>query len=225
MTTRNANRGAKTMNNPYRLNTWLDAAVQNYRRYFGEPKRPVVWEVGSRDGRDAVELAERIFDGDPTWFWSHATIVCLEPNPMQADIIRSEYPEIEVHQIAASDQKGSAPFMVYEGDEGAIGSSSLNLQWKDDLPGHQITVDTDRLENLIGDEQIDIMKIDVEGHSVAVIEGLGDKIKQVKLFHIETEKWTDSNIKMKAIMTGKGFTLVDESEQYGGMPDQVWIRG
>ena len=55
-------------------------------------------------------------------------------------------------------------------------------------------------------------------------EGLGDKLKQVKVFHIETEKWTDSNIKVKAYMMGHGFTLVDETEQYGGMPDQVWVR-
>jgi hypothetical protein len=78
---------------------------------------------------------------------------------------------------------------------------------------------------LIGDQQIDIMKIDVEGHSVAVVEGLGDKIRQIKVLHIETEKWTDSNIIMKAMMSNRGFTLVDETEQYGGMPDQVWVRG
>jgi FkbM family methyltransferase len=130
-----------------------------------------------------------------------------------------------VHQVAASNQKGEAPFMVYAGDEGAVGSSSLNLRWKeDDLPGHVITVPIDRLENLIGDEKIDIMKIDCEGHSVEVIEGLGDKVRQIKAFHIETEKWTDSNVKMKPIMTNHGYILVDDTEQYGGMPDQVWIR-
>jgi FkbM family methyltransferase len=214
------------MMSDYSINTWLDSAVQNYIRYFGVKKQPVVWEVGSRDGRDGVELAKRIYEGDPVWFWSNATVVLFEPNPMQADIIKAEYPEAEVHQLAASNAKGSAPFMVYVGDEGAVGSSSLNLRWKeDDLEGHQIIVDIDRLDNLIKDEQIDIMKIDCEGHSVEVVEGLGDKLKNVRLYHIETEKWTDSNIKMKAFMMGHGYTLVDESEQYGGMPDQVWVRG
>ncbi len=212
--------------NPYKMNTWLDPAVQNFERYFGKKSNPVVWEVGSRDGRDGVELARRIYDGSPDWFWTRATIVCFEPNPMQADVIRSEYPEVDVRQVAASDAKGSAPFVVYEGDEGAVGSSSLNLRWKeDDLPSHQIIVETDRLENLIDEnEQIDIMKIDCEGTSVAVIEGLGDRVKNVKLFHIETEKWTDSNIILKPIMQNYGFQLVDETEQYGGMPDQTWVR-
>ena len=115
--------------------------------------------------------------------------------------------------------------MVYAGDEGAVGSSSLNLRWKeDDLPGHVITVPIDRLENLIGDEKIDIMKIDTEGHSMEVLEGLGEKLKQVKCFHVETEKWTDSNIKVRAYMMSHGYLLVDDTEQYGGMPDQVWVR-
>ena len=213
------------MNNPYKLNTWLDSTVQNYLNYFGHAEKPVVWEVGSRDGKDGVELATRIYTGDETWFWSRARVVALEPNPDQVKIIKREFPEVDVMELAASNQRGEAPFMVYAGDEGAIGSSSLNLRWKeDDLPGHVITVKIERLDQLIGDEEIDIMKIDVEGHSMEVLEGLGDKIKQVKVIHLETEKWTESNIKAKVFMTNKGFTLVDEQEQYGGMPDQVWVR-
>lgn len=212
-------------NNPYKLNTWLDSTVQNYINYFGHAEKPVVWEVGSRDGKDGVELATRIYTGDETWFWSRARVVALEPNPDQVKIIKREFPEVDVMELAASNQRGEAPFMVYAGDEGAIGSSSLNLRWKeDDLPGHVITVKIERLDQLIGDEEIDIMKIDVEGHSMEVLEGLGEKIKQIKVIHLETEKWTESNIKAKVFMTNKGFTLVDEQEQYGGMPDQVWVR-
>lgn len=210
----------------HELNAWLDSTVENYLNYFGHAERPVVWEVGSRDGKDGVELASRIYSGDETWFWSRARVVALEPNPDQAKVIEREFPEIDLRQVAASNQRGEAPFMVYAGDEGAVGSSSLNLRWKeDDLPGHVITVEIDRLDHLIGnDEEIDIMKIDVEGHSLEVLEGLGDKLKRVKVLHVETEKWTDSNIKVKAFMSVRGFILVDEREQYGGMPDQVWVR-
>lgn len=213
------------MNNPYQLNTWLDPLIQNYLSYFGATERPVVWEVGSRDGKDGAEIATRIYSGNPDWFWSRARVVCLEPNPEQAKIIEKNYPEIEVMKVAASNQKGTAPFIVYGGDEGAVGSSSLNLRWKeDDLEGHIITVDIDRLDNLIGDEKIDIMKIDTEGHSMEVLEGLGEKLNQIKCFHVETEKWTDSNIKVRAFMMSHGYLLVDDTEQYGGMPDQVWVR-
>ena len=207
-----------------KVNPWLDPLIKNYLEYFGATERPVVWEVGSRDGKDAVEMASRIYAGEEQWFWSRAVIVALEPNPEQAKIIEENYPEVDVMKIAASNQKGEAPFMVYIGDEGAVGSSSLDLHWKeDDLKGYVIQVKIDRLENLITDE-IDIMKIDVEGHSVEVLEGLGDKLRKVKAFHIETEKWKDTDVKVKALMHTKGYQLVDETEQYGGMPDQVWIR-
>lgn len=210
----------------YQINTWLNPIIQNYEHYFGKTDYPVVWEVGSRDGRDGVELAERIYSGHEDWFWTNAKIVCLEPNPVQADIIRAEYPEIEVIEKAASNAVGTAPFVVYEGDEGAVGSSSLRLDWKEgDHPQHRIVVETELLENLIPeDEEIDIMKIDCEGHSVEVLNGLGKRLRNVKAYHIETEKWTDSNIKVKPIMQNAGYILVDETEQYGGMPDQVWIR-
>lgn len=206
------------------MNSWLTPVIKNYLYYFGSTNKPVIWEVGSRDGRDAVELAERIYKGSKEYFWYNARIVALEPNPMQADIIRSEYPEIEVMELAASNSHGSAPFKVYEGDEGMVGSSSLRLDWKGDASGKQIIVQTRTLDELVGDEQIDIMKIDVEGHSVEVLDGFEQRLKQVKIFHIETERWTDSNVKVKAFMTARGFTLVDETEQYGGMPDQVWVR-
>lgn len=211
--------------NPYAFNTWLDAALQAHERFFGKKEKPVIWEVGSRDGKDGVELAKRIYSGEDMWFWSNATVVCLEANPAQAKIIKKNYPEVEVIEVAASNHTGEADFIVYHGDEGAVGSSSLNLRWKeDDLEGHLIKVKTERLENLMGDSKIDIMKIDCEGHSPEVIEGIGEKLKQVRVFHVETEKWTDSNIKVKAFMMSHGFTLVSEEEQYGGMPDQVWVR-
>ena len=210
--------------NPYAFNTHLNPLIQNFEHYFGTTEKPVVWEVGSRDGHDAVEIAKRIFNGSPDWFWTNAQITALEANPEQVKIIKKNYPEIEVINIAASNEKGSAPFMVYEGDEGAVGSSSLNLTWKDDLPGHQIVVETDTLYNLIDVDSIDIMKIDVEGKSMEVLEGMGDKLTIVKVYHVETEKWTDSNIKVRAFMMSHGYMLVDDAEQYGGMPDQVWVR-
>ena len=211
--------------NPYQLNTWLDPLIQNYEHYFGKTDHPVVWEVGSRDGKDGDEIARRIYSGHPDWFWTKAEITAVEANPEQVKVIKKNFPEMEVIGKAVSNFVGAAPFEVYEGDEGAVGSSSLNLGWKEhDLPFHQIQVEVDRLENLIKDEEIDIMKIDCEGSSVEVMEGMGDKVRRVKVYHIETEKWTDSNIKMKPFMSNHGYILVDDTEQYGGMPDQVWVR-
>lgn len=208
------------------MNPWLDSTVKNYRHYFGETEKPVVWEVGSRDGDDGVELAERIYAFDSNRFWSDAKVVALEPNPDQAKIIRERHPEVQVLEVAASNEGGNAPFIVYEGSQGAVGSSSLNLLWKDgdNLKSHQIVVRTDRLDSLIGDEVIDIMKIDVEGHSFPVLKGIGKKLDQIRVIHVETETWSGSNKLVEDYLKNKGWTLVDVQEQYGDMPDQVWIN-
>lgn len=207
------------------MNKWLDSTIKNYMHYFSAQKKPVVWEVGSRDGHDGVELARRIYYGEDEWFWANATIVCFEPNPEQARIIEKNYPEVSVYEMAASDQGRFADFMVYEGDEGAVGSSSLNLDWKEkDLDGTVIRVEAARLDTIISDEVIDIMKIDVEGHSLQVLEGLGEKLKQIKVIHVETETWTGSDRLTEHFMKNHGWQLVDVQEQWGGMPDQVWIN-
>lgn len=207
------------------MNKWLAPVVDAYRDYFVSPKYPVIWEVGSRDGRDAVELAQRIFDGSPSKALSSSTVVCLEPNPDQAQIIRDNYPEVSVIEVAASDKTGEADFMVYHGDDGAIGSSSLNLDWKeDDLEGHVIKVKTVRLEELVPNYQIDIMKIDVESYSLQVLQGLGDKLDQIKVLHVETEDWTKSDKKVKRYLSSRGWKLVDERQEWSGMPDLCFIN-
>lgn len=206
------------------MNKWLNPTVKNYLNYFGKTDKPVVWEVGSRDGHDGVELAERIYKGKKDWFWSNATVVLFEPNPDQAKIIKKNYPEAELFELAASNSAGVKSFKVYHGDEGAVGSSSLILGWKgDDLEGHIIRVTTVRLDSMIN-QPIDIMKIDVEGHSLPVLEGIGNKLNQIKVIHVETETWTGSDKAIELFMKTRGWTLVDVAEQYGGMPDQVWVN-
>lgn len=202
------------------MNEWLDPVVEAYEKFFGRAEKPVVWDVGSRDGDDGVELAERIRRGD-----GQITVVCMEPNPEQALVIMERHPHVEILEVAASNEVGVAPFMVYHGDAGAVGSSSLNLDWKEnDLEGHEIHVATNRLDHLIDDEIIDIMKIDVEGYSLQALEGLGDKLDQVRVLHVETEDWTGSDEKVKKYLIDRGWRLFDEREQWPGMPDLTWIN-
>ena len=197
------------------MNQFLTSTVDAYlaTQHTGTQ---TVWDVGSRDGRDGVELGERC----------QADVTCVEANSEQAEVIRRSYPQVRVYELAASDRRGVAPFMVYEGSEGDVGSSSLDLRWKahDHLPGHVVQVRTERLDSLVGDEQIGVMKIDVEGHSLQVLKGLGKKLRNVQVFHIETETWTHSDTRIKAFMQSHGYKLVDEQEQYLHMPDLVFVR-
>lgn len=203
------------------MNEWLTPVIDAFVNKYGKTNKPIVWEVGSRDGHDAVELAQRIHAGEN--FWRESRIVCLEPNPDQVKVIHENYPNVWILDFAASDVDGTADFTVYHGDEGAVGSSSLNHEWKQGLENHVITVETKRLENLV-DEDIDIMKIDTEGFSAQVLRGLGDKLRNVKVYHIETEEWHKTDEQVKQIMSEAGYELADERQQYAGMPDLTFRR-
>lgn len=203
------------------MNKHLTPLIDTYVKYFGKTRNAVVWDVGSRDGDDGIDIFSRISEPHTT-----GRIYAVEPNPEQAQLIRKNYPKINVIECAVSDVNGEADFMVYHGDIGAVGSSSLNLDWKkDDLKGKVIRVRVSRLEELVkNDEFIDVMKIDVEGRSLEALIGLGDKIGQVRVFHIETETWTGSDLAVKELMAARGFELVAETEEWSGMPDLVFIN-
>lgn len=206
------------------MNQWLNPVVDTYLKYFGMSQSPIVWEVGSRDGHDGFELMKRISAG-----WraeQKANVVCLEPNPEQVDIIKQNYPMATVYELAAGEKPRKAKFKVYHGNEGDVGSSSLYMNWKkgSGLRSHIIQVQIVRLDSLIGDELIDIMKIDVEGYSKQVLLGLGRKLTQVRVYHIETEHDSKSDVWVKQYMAKYGYKLTDETEQYGGMPDLTFVN-
>ena len=201
------------------MNQWLNPVVDVYLENFGMSHAPIVWEVGSRDGHDGFELMRRIAAG-----WgaeNKSKLVCIEPNPEQAAIIRKNYPSAVVYGLAVGDKAREAKFKVYHGNEGDVGSSSLYMNWKkgSGLESHVITVQVVRLDSLIADEVIDIMKIDVEGYGYQALKGLGDKLNQIKVLHIETEHDSKSDVKVRKYLEERGWTITHELEEWGGMSD------
>lgn len=201
------------------MNQWLNPVVDTYLEHFGISEAPVVWEVGSRDGHDGFELMKRISAG-----WraeQQSRVVCLEPNPEQAEIIRSNYPQAIVYELAAGEKPRKAKFKVYHGNEGDVGSSSLYMNWKkgSGLKSHIITVQVVKLGDIMSDEIVDIMKIDVEGHGFQALCGLGDKLDQIRVLHVETEHDSKSDQKVTKYLEDHGWVITDVSEEWGGMPD------
>lgn len=214
------------------MNKWLTSTVDAYLTYFGKSDAPVVWDVGSRDGRDGVELAERIGAG-----LRGALVTCVEPNPPQAQLIRETYPDVVVHECAVSDWEGVSEFVrVVSDNVDAVGMSSMDvahMDTKGHWPKEVVTVRVTRLDTLMPDSIIDIMKIDCEGYSWEVLHGMGDKIHNVKVFHVETEHpefsaWSHeghkNNEQVAKFMRGQGFKLVTTEYEWGGIQDQVYIN-
>lgn len=224
------------------MNRWLDSTVVAYRKYFPEPcHRPVVWDVGSRDGEDGEELARRIWVPEfaKSEFWSQATVCLVEANPAQASIIRASYPQAVVHEVAVSDRAGWSTFTQMSGeDKGWVGTSKLGVSHDyDETRGDMRLIDVRvvRLDSLIPAKMgvIDIMKIDVEGWAYEALQGLGERLRDIKVLHVETEhpdmsQWHHeghkNNVEVAAFMRGQGFELFMVEYEYGGIQDQVWVN-
>lgn len=217
------------------LNKWLTSPVKSYTDTYGLTSKPIVYEVGSRDGKDGVELAQRIYEGDD--LWNDATIVLFECNPPQQEVIRSEYPKATLITEAISDKKGEVEFLQIHGDNNMVGSSSMNLNrikesWVKDTT--TIKVPTRRLDSVIEElghqhVDIDIMKIDIEHFTYEALISLGNYLRNVKVFHLETEiervARNKSNFDIALFMEANGYICTALENEWGEeIQDQTWRR-
>lgn len=217
------------------MNRWLDTTVAAYEKGFGKTKNPIVYEVGSRDGNDGVEIAQRIYEGDQ--LWKDAQIVLFECNPPQIEVIKKSYPQATLITNAISDKKGTVEFLQLKGDKNVVGSSSMDLSrvkenWVKEYD--IIKVETRRLDDVIKElghqnTEIDVMKIDIEHYTWEALQSLGSYLRNVKVYHLETEIETvardKTNLDIALFMQERGYVCTALDHEWGDtIQDQVWLR-
>jgi FkbM family methyltransferase len=206
--------------------TWLQPIIDEYQKHFGDPISKIV-DAGSRDGDDAQWILERlpIQEG--------VQVICIEARKNAAEAIQQKYPNFLVFATAVSDFVGSSSFVEMTEEEFA-GSSSLVLERQNVYPTESVIIDVPvtRLDMILPSGTVDILKIDVEGHSIPVISGMGDRMQDVLVAHIETETperkaWGEpsNNLEVMKVMQDLGFSLANVSYQWGwSIQDQIWIN-
>jgi len=101
--------------------------------------------------------------------------IAVEPLPHLAADLRETFPDLAVHEIAASDRRGSTTFAHVRGAEGWSGLKYRPLPTGLDLDPdvQEITVELQPLDDLIDPSNPPrLIKIDVEGAEQQVIRGL-----------------------------------------------------
>ena len=218
------------------MNRWLNSTVDTYIKHFAASDGPVVYEVGSRDGNDGHELARRIMPPQDN-VTERAQIILFECNPPQVEVIKQNYPNATLVTDAISDKKGEVEFLQIHGDKNLVGSSSMNLNrvnepWE---KGHTtIRVKTRRLDDVIEElghqnTEIDVMKIDIEHYTYEALIGLGKYLRNVKVFHLETEiegvARDKTNLDIALFMQERGYICTALDHEWGDqIQDQVWLR-
>jgi FkbM family methyltransferase len=135
-----------------------------------------VWDVGANVGVYAAQFADR----------GAANVICFEPAPAAVTALRSRFSQgsrVRIVPIALSNQRGSAAFA-------ADGASPNNQIGPSDG-----SVPTIEIQVRSGDEALtefdlphpNVIKIDVEGYELEVVEGLSNVLSsdQVRSVFIE----------------------------------------
>lgn len=217
------------------MNHWLDSTIAAHKRYFRTPARPLIYEVGSRDGNDGHELAERLLEGQGG-ITHPEDIVLIEPNPPQQEVIRQNYPDCTLVPFAVLDEEITSNFVQVSGKINEIGTSSLDLAGQETKSGHRniIQVQTKRLDTILHDNghafnEIAIMKVDTEGYTWEVLQSLAGHLEQIQVLHLETEveglARNKTNLQVFEFMRDHGFLCYAREHEWGvGIEDQVWVN-
>lgn len=139
-------------------------------------------DVGANIGNHSLYFAERF-----------QNVVSVEPNPDLYPLLRINAAlrnNILVHAVGCSGEPGTGWLAVQRANLGGGGLSSDAVDTSD----YTVQVPLHRLDDLIGDQQVRLLKIDVEGHEIEVLRG-GHKLlarnKPVVMYESKSSKRED----------------------------------
>jgi FkbM family methyltransferase len=186
-------------------------------------------EVGSRDGKDTKYICEY-------WNIAPSKAYIVEANAFCFQKINSDMYEnggIPFAQLiygACSNKNEIIDFnCVLSNNEELIGISSIKKSLNIKLDYQTTKVESFRLENFLSKNQIDLFKIDVEGHAYEVIEGMGNMINKIKSIQVETEiiecfenQKTHNDVNL--YLEKNGFILIDKKPCWDNQLDCLYIN-
>jgi FkbM family methyltransferase len=195
----------------------MDEYVGLVREYFADEDIAMIVEVGSMDGKDALQFKSE---------FPHAHVVAIEGlKENYNNMVASNYP-IECVYGAAANYDGMTIYHVKDinGIHGIFDrGQAYGTKTRE--------VECFRLDSMfVG--PIDMMKIDVEGATYEVLEGMGELLGQVKIMHIETEsiayfKGQRLHGDVAKLLADSGFSMVRQSQVKigaGKQYDSVWVN-
>lgn len=155
-----------------------------FKKYL--PANQIIIDCGAHIGADSVELAK---------IFPKSQIHSFEPVPSLFTTLKamtSKYSNIECHQIALSNQNGTANFFVSSGDSDASSSLLLptghieihkNVLFNEQIQVPTITLDDWAKNNNIS--KIDFLWLDMQGFELQMLKASSTIIQTVKAIHTE----------------------------------------
>lgn len=138
---------------------------------------PVIHDVGANIGGFASAALDR---------WPEAKVTCWEPNPASIDRLRERMGNrVAVIPTALSDLSGSVTLYCDGGPDVLASLHKRDLGFQGMTHGSvEVTVPAYRYSGFVTCD-VDLLKIDVEGHELAVLKGGGSMLKYVRRIYFE----------------------------------------
>ena len=198
--------------------------TESLKPYF-KPKS--FMEIGSKDGLDTKYITEYWQIDKDNAYIVEANKYCHDE--IAFDLLKNPYCKLIFG--AASNTNGQVEFnCVMSQDKELVGVSSIKKSTViNNLKYEQTIVPCFRLENLIKEHGIELLKIDVEGHAYEVLEGIGEELKNIKGIQVETEMtYAFENQKLDnevhEYLQNNGFVLVDKKRCWEAQYDCLYIH-
>ncbi len=156
---------------------WYTAS--SCRRYL-ERDPLIIFDVGANVGDVSIELAQ----GFP-----NAQVLAFEPVPHSFKVLQDRaqsYPNLVCHSQAVSASSGRVQMRVP--DNSLLAAVVAREQLNADEPVGDIEVDSITIDEFCqqhGIEHIDLMKIDAEGHELAILAGAKNMLKNCSVLVLE----------------------------------------
>lgn len=146
--------------------------------------QPLIVDCGSNIGMSILYFKA---------LYPNARVIGFEPDPttfakLRDNVVRNGLSDVVLHECALANEEGQAEF--YRSDTRSL---EMSLD-KKRLNGDVISVPLKRLSSFL-EEEVDLLKIDVEGAEMLVMQDLAstEKLRLVKQMHLEYHHHIDGN--------------------------------
>lgn len=175
-----------------------------------------VIDVGANIGYMTSLMASRVGkSGKVTAFEPHPLTFKELVHNVQNFMNYYDVNNIDIYQLAVSNKSGTDFLNVSNPDPAFAAINRENNAWED--PKSNIEVSVTRLDDIFDEtEKISLIKIDVEGHEMSVLEGADNLISKGKIKHIVFEEHGQYPTPTMEFLASKGYTLWSLGRNFWG---------
>jgi len=193
---------------PFINDMWREIWVLDaYEKYFKIKNGLIVIDVGAHIGIFSIKAAKEV--------GKNGLIIAMEPHPLTYALLKTNLKQNRCENVipirmAASNFKGKAKLYLYHHS----GGHSIAIRRSEGF----VAVSVDRLDSIVRElnlGQVDLMKIDVEGAGLQVLEGTEKILEEFKpklsiaVYHVAREREG-----IVEFLSSRGYCLLDVDSLY-----------